>query len=212
MSKRSIEYSCNVSYSIPVPNPYAQYIQISDQELPVARTKDRAKIDLTVTEKCHRIIDFKEYYDGLERDIKPAILQNYIQRYPTEQTSTNSLNNLIQPLLTQTTLYQKINAQMNSNVINASDVSLDRIEIENIFLYFRPVFAFEYHWANTDKVGVIEVDGLTGEVIENGNWFKDTIDHVITRETLIDISADLASTIIPGGGAIVKVANKVITK
>ena len=47
------------------------------------------------------------------------------------------------------------------------------VAIEKAHLYYRPVFAFEFAWTTEDKIGVIEVDGLTGEVIENGKWFKE---------------------------------------
>lgn len=212
-AKRSTEYTYNATYNIPIHNPHAQNIQVSDTNInPVIRTIDRAKFDLSVIEHCHRTIEYTDYLDGLNRDIKPSVLLNYIQRYPTEEKDTTTLKNVIQPQLSQTTVLQKINAYMNTQILNTSDISKDTIEIDSIHLYFRPVFAFEYRWATTDKIGVIEIDGLTGEIIENGNWFKDTFDQAITRNTLIDISADLASTVIPGGGAIIKVANHVISK
>ena len=47
------------------------------------------------------------------------------------------------------------------------------VAIEKAHLYNRPVFAFEFAWTTEDKIGVIEVDGPTGEVIEKGKWFKE---------------------------------------
>ena len=47
------------------------------------------------------------------------------------------------------------------------------VAIEKAHLYHRPVFAFEFAWTTEDKIGVIEVDGPTGEVIEKGKWFKE---------------------------------------
>lgn len=75
-------------------------------------------------------------------------------------------------------------------------------------MYLRPVFAFEFKWTTADKVGVIEVDGLTGEVVENGDWFKDKINKMITRETLVDLGAEVAGSLIPGGGIAVKLIGK----
>jgi hypothetical protein len=71
------------------------------------------------------------------------------------------------------------------------------------------VFAFEFRWASADKVGVIEVDGLTGEIVEDGRWFKDKVDKILTREMLVDLGADMAGTIIPGGGVAVKLIAKI---
>lgn len=76
-------------------------------------------------------------------------------------------------------------------------------------MYLRPVFAFEFKWSSADKVGVIEVDGLTGEVIENGSWFKDKIKEIITRETLLELGGEVASSFVPGGGVAVKIIGKI---
>lgn len=84
----------------------------------------------------------------------------------------------------------------------------DHIEFERTYMYMRPVFAFEFKWSSADKVGVIEVDGLTGEVIENGHWFKDKVNKIITRETLFDVGAEVAGSLIPGGGVAVKLIGK----
>lgn len=54
-------------------------------------------------------------------------------------------------------------------------------------------------------MGVIEVDGLTGEVIENGQWFRDKLQAITTREMLFDMGSELAGALVPGGGAAVKV-------
>jgi len=55
---------------------------------------------------------------------------------------------------------------------------------------------------------VIEVDGLTGEVIENGQWFKDKIGTIATREMLFEAGAEIAGALVPGGGFAVKVIGK----
>ncbi|MEY4578924.1 MAG: hypothetical protein RL701_3627 [Pseudomonadota bacterium] len=55
---------------------------------------------------------------------------------------------------------------------------------------------------------MIEVDGLTGEVIENGQWFKDKIDKVLTREMLVELGAEAAGALLPGAGFAVKVLDR----
>ena len=58
--------------------------------------------------------------------------------------------------------------------------------------------------SSADKVGVIEVNGLTGEVNEDGRWFKEKLDKILTRDMLIEASSELAGAFVPGGGLAVK--------
>lgn len=106
-------------------------------------------------------------------------------------------------------LVQKIRQTPDAEVIHAHEFQEDIVTIEKIFLYYRPVFAFEFTWTTEDKVGVIEVDGLTGEVIENGQWFKEKLQAITTREMLFEMGSELASALVPGGGTAVKVFEKI---
>jgi hypothetical protein len=51
---------------------------------------------------------------------------------------------------------------------------------------------------------VIEVDGLTGEVIEDGHWFKEKIQRITSRDMLIEVGAEIAGALVPGGNVAVK--------
>ena len=57
---------------------------------------------------------------------------------------------------------------------------------------------------------MVEVDGLTGDVVEGGQWFRDKLGAVMTRDLLVDIGADAISMAIPGGAIAVKVINRLV--
>ena len=69
---------------------------------------------------------------------------------------------------------------------------------ESALLYYRPVYAFEYAWR--DKRGVVEIDALTGNVNKEGSMLVSKARDLMTRETLLDIGAELANSLVPGGG------------
>ncbi len=214
-SKRQINYNCMVTYPIPVHNPHAVSISIdSDEDVhtsyPVMRQNDKAKVDVKVIENCHRIIEYSNHLDGLKREIKNSVFIDYIKKFEHAEVETVDVENVLQPLLSVDSLTSMIRSELQNQVINASNINEDAEEITSLYLYFRPVYAFEYHWSAADKIGVIEVDGLNGEIIENGSWFKNTFDQAFTRDNLIELSAELASTVVPGGGTVIKIASKVI--
>ena len=143
------------------------------------------------------------------RDLKKGALANYINKYKVQEHTVLELPEAIAPQLRLPMLLQKIRQTLDAEVINAHEFQEDIVTIEKIYLYYRPVFAFEFAWTTEDKVGVIEVDGLTGEVIENGQWFKEKLQAITTREMLFEMGSELAGAFVPGGGTAIKVIEKI---
>ena len=195
---RSVDYTCQVTYPLPVHNPHAQSLQIESQSYEVARHGDKPRIDLAVKENCHRKIRFATHVDGLKREIKPTVFQGYINRYKFTEAETVDRPEVVKPLLPLAAAIQTANARLNGEAINAFEIQSDAVVFEKMHLYLRPVFAFEFVWSSADKRGVIEVDGLTGEVIENGQWFKDKLGQLITRDAMFDIGAEFAGHVDAG--------------
>lgn len=212
-SKRAVQYNCKVTYSIPVHNSHAVSVNIDQQDAtyPVMRQQDKAKIDIQMVENCHRNIEYSNHLDGLKREIKKTVFIEYIKKFEHSEVERVDLDNVLQPLLSLDSLTSLVRSELQNQTINATHILEDSEEITSLFLYFRPVYAFEYHWSSADKIGVIEVDGLTGEIIENGSWFKNTFEQTFTRDNLIELSAELASTVVPGSGTVIKIASKVMT-
>lgn len=217
-SNRTLNYLCETIYNVPVHNPHAKSVSVKStldaQEsdlYPVHRQKDKGKADIPIMEHCHRVIEYSNYFDGLKREIKSETLNNYIKKFSHDEVALVDMPNTLQPLLTVDTLTSIIRSKLQNESINASSIEKDSEEITALYLYFRPVYAFEYVLSYDDEIGIIEVDGLTGEIIENGSWFKNTFEQAFTRENLIELSAELASTVVPGAGTAIKIANKIIT-
>jgi len=208
VTTREADYSREIIYPVEIGNAYANKVVINGKEYPIAEQGSKRTISLPAMEYSHRKIDYAEHLDGMERDLKKGALANYISKYKMQEHSVLELPEAIAPQLRLPMVLQKIRQTLAAEVINAHEFQEDLITIEKIHLYYRPVFAFEFAWTTEDKVGVIEVDGLTGEVIENGRWFKDKLQAITTREMLFEMGSELAGAFIPGGGMAVKVIGK----
>lgn len=209
---KSVDYSSQITYPVAINNPYAQSVEVDGVVYEISRTKDKAKIDVSAEEFCHRKIEFNRYFDGLNRDTKEEYFKGLLQKYRYSEMESMNVENAIEPLLTQYSAIQNACHSLNAHAINAHKISSDTIQFEKIHLFFVPVFAFEYVWSVGDKMGVIEVNGLTGEISENGQWYKDKFSDLVTRDMLIDLSADIASELIPGSGIAIKVAGRIVNK
>jgi hypothetical protein len=93
--------------------------------------------------------------------------------------------------------------------LQADVVHEESITFENIDLYFRPWWAFEFHWKLKDKKGVVELDAVTGEM-RNSQALMARLSRSVTRDSLFDIGADTVGLLVPGGSIAVKVAKMAI--
>ena len=80
--------------------------------------------------------------------------------------------------------------------IDADRVLEERVRVEAIDLYYRPVHAFRYR--RQDKEAVVEVDGLTGEARTGGATFEAYLGKALDPIFLLDIGAETLNMVIPG--------------
>jgi hypothetical protein len=93
--------------------------------------------------------------------------------------------------------------------VQADSITEESMTFEQIDLYFRPWWAFEFHWKVKDKRGVVELDAVTGE-LRNSQALMAKLSRTVTRDSLFDIGADTVGLLVPGGSIAVKVAKMAI--
>jgi hypothetical protein len=96
--------------------------------------------------------------------------------------------------------------------VQAQVIHEERMDVEAIDLYFRPVYAFEYDWAAKGKRVVVEYDALTGDTRTGGRKLQDQIKGMVTRDLLFDVTADAVGMLVPGGSIAVKLVKAVVDR
>ncbi len=94
--------------------------------------------------------------------------------------------------------------QMLMKTFQADKIHEERIDVDQVILYYRPLYAFEYHWKTKDKRQVVEFDALTGELRAEGGQIKKQVVNVLENDALFDIGADAIGTVMPGANIAVK--------
>jgi len=89
--------------------------------------------------------------------------------------------------------------------VQADTVHEESLILETTDLYYRPVWAFEFHWKPKDKRGVVEFDAVTGQM-RTSQSLMPRLTKMISRDALFDIGADTVGMLIPGGNLAVKIA------
>ena len=92
--------------------------------------------------------------------------------------------------------------------VQADRILEDHVEVENIDLYYRPVYAFQYRWLSKGKEAVMEYDALTGRLQADGKTFQKYVGKLLDAEFLFDVGADTIDLLVPGGGIAMKLARK----
>ena len=80
----------------------------------------------------------------------------------------------------------------------ADEIIDERIAIEELGLYFYPLYTFEYIWANKDKKAIVEFDGVTGET-RKGQKISDKLLKSFSYDEMFDFAKEIAG-FVPGGG------------
>jgi hypothetical protein len=88
--------------------------------------------------------------------------------------------------------------------IQADQIHEQRIEVDKVILYYRPVYAFEFFWKSRDKRQVIEFDALTGEMRAEAGEISRQITNVLENDDLFDIGSDVVGTFVPGANIAIK--------
>ena len=89
--------------------------------------------------------------------------------------------------------------------VQADTVSEEALTLEKTDLYYRPLWAFEFHWKTKDKRGIVELDAVTGQM-RQGESLAPKLTRMVSRDALFDIGADTVGLLVPGGSIAVKVA------
>jgi len=80
----------------------------------------------------------------------------------------------------------------------ADEILEERIAIDELNLFFYPLYTFEYTWTNKDKKALVEFDGVTGEV-RKGQKISDKLLKSFSYDDMFDFAKEIAG-FVPGGG------------
>ncbi len=95
--------------------------------------------------------------------------------------------------------------------VRATEINREHINLHRVNLMFRPVYAFEFQWENSQSFAVLEIDGLTGDII-SGKALKKKFDELFSESSLFELGSEAIDLMIPGGGLAAKLARAVLGK
>lgn len=205
-------YDRNSTYQISVGGKEVRAVTLLDNDY----QETNGHIHVPVVEHCTQEEHEEVYVDGVSGK-NETDLSGYVKK-PGDEVK-GKLEKLVPKgsiLVPPTARVSAIMRDALSKMIKgiqADKILEEHVEVTTVDLYYRPVFAFQYRWKSKGKDGILEVDGITGNISSGNRIFSEYLGKVLDTDFLFDIGADAAGMFIPGGSIVVKAARKyIVTK
>jgi hypothetical protein len=199
-------YDRRHSYRIEVPAG-VQAVTLLGQEFSVASGGRAPAIEVEATNYCvdeeHREI----LVDG-ERGEESNDLRKYLSFEKIEVDDLAALEQggalVAQPTVLGSFVVRKLVTSM-MKTFHADLIREEKIDVDELTLYYRPVYAVEYWWKAKDKRQVLDFDALTGESRAEPTQVKRQVIKALENDALFDIGADTIGMLVPGSNIAIKV-------
>ncbi len=194
------KYDRRHRYEVPVA-PEVHTVTIYEKEHAV----EKRAFQLEAMEHCQEELAQElmlEPQHGHERDFR-----KYLSFTPRQVENLETLRThdtlVVLPEVRSSFLVGKL-TQALMKTIQADKIYEQRIQVDKVILYLRPVYAFEFVWESRDKRQVVEFDALTGELRAEAGQIKRQITDVLENDDLFDIGSDVVGTFVPGANIAIK--------
>ena len=203
-------YDRNRTYTIPVSGPEVTHVTALGQDINVTTSPGgSASVTLNAVEHCADERRASYTFDGAGARADLSKYQSYVKTEITDLEQFAPVDTLVVPPQAHATTVVRAVLSDVIKPVQAQVIHEERVNVEALELYFRPVFAFEYEWAAKGKTVVVEFDALTGDTRTGGRKLSDQIKSVVTRDLIFDVTADAVGMVVPGGSIAIKLVKAV---
>jgi len=205
-------YERGHEYTVPASGAEVREVAVHGESHPVTTVAGRAAFVLHATEHCREEVREEMYIDGVSgAPVTDATSIIGGPRHEEAELGTAGDNTVVVPPAHHaSSLVRQLLASMLKPV-QADAITEESMTLDHIDLYYRPWWAFEFHWKPKDKRGVVEIDALTGQM-RQGQALMPKVQRMVSRDVLFDIGADTVGLLVPGGSIAVKVARLAIDR
>jgi hypothetical protein len=196
-------YDRSRTYSVPISGPEVRELTVHGQEHSV----NGGVFSLPTVEHCRDEFSNAIFVDGVSGAPSadaPSLIGGTRREISDLATLEENETVVLPPEQRASFVVRQLLGTMMKPV-QADSVTEETMRVQHVDLYYRPWWAFEFHWKPKDKRAVIELDAITGQ-LRPGQALVDRVSKMMNRDALFDIGADTVGLLVPGGSIAVKVA------
>jgi hypothetical protein len=197
-------------YRVPVVDGTVRRVTVKGEDYPVAPGPPQHFI-IRGIEHCEDDVRLERLVDGVNGAEVQLKFVNTAPREEIHELAEFAPPDavVVPPGIRASTLVQGLVQQMITPY-EADQIFEEGIEIEQLHLLYRPVYAFEYSWEARGKRAVVELDGITGESSASGRAFQQQVRRIFNRDVLFDLGAESINLVVPGGAIALKIGKAVV--
>lgn len=202
------EYKRRKAYHVPV-EPMVKEVELLGSSFPVPLQGKSFEIE--GVERCVEEYRAEELVDARDGQADPGFAK-YVSYLSQQIETTDALTKDGTPIVALEAkpafLVRKV---VNSLIkpIQADQILDEQIAINELALYFVPIYTFEFHWKAKDKRVTVSFDGVTGELRPKANKITDKLRRSFTNDEIFEFGKEVAN-FVPGGGLAMMVGKKAI--
>lgn len=200
-------YDRNSTYQVAVTGKEVRSVSLLKTDF----EETNGHIHVPVVEHCVQDEHDEVFIDGVSAKSTPN-LADYIKKPFTEVAGKLEKiipkDSILVPPTARVSAIMRDSLSKMIKGIQADSILEEHVEVSAIELWYRPVYAFQFAWKSKKKDGILEIDGVTGNISSGNRIFREYLGKVLDQDFLFDIGADAAGLLIPGGNIAVKAARK----
>ena len=161
------------------------------------------KITIPGVEHCAEEARSEVYVDGVSGQHEEDLVEHI--KFPAAAIPFDELNTFVpdkavvlSSSLSASAVVRQVLAGM-SKQIRANAILDEGLEVQVIDLYYRPVYAFTFRWTTRGRDGVIECDGLSGDISTGGKTYEGYTSEPLDPVALFDLKSGDLDELVPGG-------------
>lgn len=208
MAERHTEYENDREEKIVISNTDAKQIQIFDNNNEISNyTVNNGHIELKLTERCIRENILSQVFDNETGNLDEKFHNNFINKFkPKKYDFALDSDKLIKPALSKADLVQKINTRLLAEIKSHRIIS-DTICYRKFELYLMPVHIFKCYKKSTQETIYMKINAVNGERLQNETSIE-ILSNEKFKEVVIDIMSEVANSVLPGSGALIRLASR----
>jgi hypothetical protein len=155
---------------------------------------------ITVTECCNENNRKDWLYDAITKKsdlgLKPYLAVAHEQVAAEDLNERARAGAVVVPPQAKASMLAREVISRSIRKIEADRIIEEKVHLEAIDLFYRPVYAVRYRWQQ--KEAVVEVDAVTGQTQTGGTTFETYVGKLVDRDFLLDAGVEAANLLIPG--------------